>query len=70
LEKPSNQIAKGNCQVSFVVIGGRRDTSNIPEVSLPFVEFISVEVKQQDERGALNEPFSKEKLDSMVGHVF
>lgn len=69
-QEPSNEVTEYNGFVGFVVIGRTGDASEIPEISLPFIEFVilAARVKEDNIGIPLNEPATEENLDTTVPH--
>lgn len=69
-EEPSDQVTEYNGLIGLVVVGGRRNGREVPEVCLPFVQvaICGLGVDQQNPRGALDKPATIEYSDTAVSH--
>ena len=71
-KEPSHHITKDNSFISFMIVGRARYSREIPKVPLPLVELgvLTAGVKEQDVRGALNEPSAVESFYATGAHYF
>lgn len=69
-EEPGDDIAEDNRFVCFVIVGGARDASEVPEIALPFVSLgvHAAGVEEQDVGSAVDKPSAVEGLDTAIAH--
>lgn len=69
-EEPGDDVAKDDGLVGFVVVGRGGDASEIPEITLPFVEtgVLTACVEEENVRGTFDEPSSIESLYAHTSH--
>lgn len=69
-QEPCDEVSEHDSLVRLVVVGGRWNSSEIPEIPLPFVEFVilAAGVKEEHSRCTLDEPAAVESLDAPFSH--
>src|SRR5690242_12971436 len=67
-KEPSDEIAKDDGVIGLVVVVGRWNGGNVPEVRFPFILVVAgrLEVKQKHARGTLDEPSPVDDVDAAV----
>jgi hypothetical protein len=69
-QEPGDEVSQDDRLVGFLVTWGTRNTSQVPEVRLPLVEFVvhAAGVEEQNMGVALDEPSSIENLYALSTH--
>ncbi len=69
-EEPGDEVAKNDSFVGLMIIRGRGDSGNIPEIALPLVEELvaGAGVDEQDTRSPFDQPAAVHQMDAAAPH--